>query len=341
MKKESREQKYKYNFVFMYAHEEWWEHLFGPEFRTHPQVRIYKHGFSSNNFVQRLFRLHHSYSVNSKINLPFKRLWFRKMYKQNFEANLPLCFVYMGGNKIRFDGGFTNYVRKKAPDNRQVVYHADLISKKCNYDYNIIKNKVDLAITYDRDEAEKYGINHFCEVSFSKQILPPEKVVFEQDVYFLGAAKERHACLVNVCKHLTDAGIKCRFLLAGVNPQERVKQEGIEYIDSISYRENLQNIIVSKCILEVCQTESSAMTLRTREALAYGRRLLTNRRSIEQDFFKDGQAVIFDNPEDIDTDLLKTDYDYKFFENNTDTNPLVWLDYIQNALDKTDNITNS
>lgn len=334
MKNRITDTEFKYNFVFMYAHEEWWDYLFGPEIRKHPQVRINKYGFSANGFIQKLFRLHHSYSLNSKFNLPFKSIWFRKIYNQGFEKDLPLCFVYMGGNKIRFDGGFTEYVRKKSPLNRQVVYHADLISKKCDYDYSVIRNKVDLAITYDRDEAQKYGINHFCDVAFSKQVTQPQNPQYTQDVYFLGAAKERLPFLLELCKYLTDAGVRCKFLIAGVSPDNQVPQKGVEYTSGISYRENLKNVIESRCVLEVCQQGSSAMTLRTREALAYGRRLLTNRDVSAEPFFKEGQVLQFTDPQDIDTDMVKAYFDYKDFENTEDTSALVWLKYIQASLEE-------
>ncbi len=321
----------KYNFVFLFAKEDWWDVIFGKEMRNCPNVRIYKGAFKGNKFQQWLFRLHWSYSINSKINLPFKSIWFRKMYKQDFEQKKPLCFVYMGGNKIRFDGGFTNYVRKKSKDNKQVIYHADLISKKCLYDYSVVRDKVDMAITYDKAEAEKYNINFFEEVSFSKPVFGTFPAKYDQDVYFLGAVKDRYKLLLDVHEHLTENGIKCRFLLAGVSEEQQVKRDGIEYIQGITYEENLRNVVRSRCVLEVVQGDSSGITLRTREVLSYGRKLITNNLNVPRHFFAEHQLIVFSSPDEIEISELTENFSAE--EVSVNTNPLQWLYYIQNELE--------
>lgn len=331
--KKKQEIGLKYNFVFMFANSDYWRAILGNELYDSDYVEIYKGAFDGHPFMKSIFKIHWSYSINQIVELPFKFIWFKKMYKQNFVNDLPICFVYMGGNSIRYDGGFCQYVRKKSKKNRQVIYHGDLISKKCTYNYKLIRNKVDLAITYDKEEAIRYGIHYFREITYSKLIPEPEQVEFEQDVYFLGAAKDRMAQIIAVYKHLHENRIKCKFLIAGAKPEERYESEGIEYIDGISYVENLENVIKSKCILELIQGYSSDITLRTREAIAYRRRLLTNCQLCNDEFFNPGQMQKFIEPSKIDLDFLKADFNADDYNPQLDMNPIQRLYDIQNALE--------
>lgn len=323
----------KYNFVFMFARTEYWKAILGNELYGSDCVRVYKEAFEGHPFMKILFKIHWSYRINKIIELPFKFIWFKKMYKQNFNNDLPICFVYMGGNSIRYDGGFCKYVRKQSEKNRQVIYHGDLISKKCKYDYSLIRNKVDIATTYDKEESVRYGIHYFREITYSKLIPEPENIDFEQDVYFLGVAKDRMAQIIEVYKYLYGNGIKCKFLIAGVKPEERYEGNGIEYINGISYVANLENVIKSRCILELIQGDSSDITLRTREAIAYRRRLLTNCQLCNEDFFNPGQMQKFINPDTINLDFIKADFNADDYNPQLDMNPMQRLYDIQSALE--------
>ena len=343
MKECTPEDRYKdseglhYNFVFFFAGDDYWKAILGKELYESPNVHVYKGAFEGSKLLKKLFKMHWSYRINSKFELPLKSIWFHKMLKQTFPKDLPLCFVYMGGNGIRYDGGFCRYVRKTLPNARQVILHNDLISKKCNYDYSIIRNKVDLATTYDLNEAKEYGIHYFQETTYSRLIEAPEDVSFAQDVYFLGAAKDRLPMIYSVYQKLTRAGVKCKFQIAGVAPEKQIPGEGLEYITGISYEESLRHVIQSKCVLELIQGGSCDITTRALEAIAYRRRLLTNCTMCNQDFFHDGQLQIMTDPEKIDISFFKKDMSPTEYTPKLDMNPLRRLYDIQEQLEKQDN----
>ncbi len=326
----------KYNFVFFFAREDFWEAILGRELYDSDYVHVYQGAFEGNSLLKKLFHYHWAYRMNRIVELPFKRIWFRRMYRQRFPNDLPLCFVYLGGNNIRYDGGFCDYVRKKSSKNRQVIMHQDLISKKIPYDYSIVRNKVDLAVTYDKAEAEKYGIHYFQETTFSKLIPEPEKPGFEQDVYFLGAAKDRLPKILEVHRHLTEAGLRCKFLIAGVAPEDRVPGAGIEYIQKISYRENLENVIHSKCVLELIQGESIDITTRALEAIAYRRRLLTDCPICNSDYFNAGQLQVFKEVSSIDPEFVRADLVPEMYTPRLDLDPMKRLYDIQEQLEALD-----
>ena len=334
MSRIQNELELKYNFVFFFANYDYWKAILGKELYESPHVHIYEGAFIGNSFLQMLFKAHWSYRINRKINLPFKWVWFRKMYIQKFDKKLPMCFVYMGGNSVYYDGGFTEYVRHQDSRNKQVILHNDLISKKCDYDYSIIRQKVDLATTYDMSEAKKYNIHYFREDTYSKIIEPPKHIEYDTDVYFLGAAKDRLKEIISTYEKLTENGLKCKFLIAGVKNEEQHQAPGISYIKGISYEENIRNVIKCKCILEIIQKGSIDITTRALEAIAYQRRLLTNCKTVPTEFFSEGQLQVFDNPENIDCTQLKANYEPEDYPPLYDMNPMRRLYDIQEQLEK-------
>ena len=330
-------QKLKYNFVFLFAGDDYWQAILGKELYDCENVHVYQGAFEGSQFLKKLFKLHWAYRINAKVNLPLKSLWFSRMYRQKFDNDLPLCFVFMGGNSIRFDGGFSDYVRKKDPRNKVVVIHNDLIAKKCLYDYSLVRNKVDLAVTYDKQEAQKYGIHYFQETTYSKLVEEPEHVEFEQDVYFLGAAKDRLPKILAVYRKLCDAGVKCKFQIAGVSKENQVPGEGLEYISGIPYKESLNHIIHSKCVLELIQSGSCDITTRALEAIAYRRRLLTDCPICDSEYFHDGQLQVFSDPEMIDVAFIKRPMTAEQYAPLFDLNPLRRLYDIQEQLERQSN----
>ncbi len=327
---------FKYNYVILFATGDYFKHIFGDFSKQNNNLKIFEYAFESNTFLQTLFRLHWSYRINRKINLPFKRIWFRKIYKQHFERDLPLCFIYLGGNSIRYDGGLTKYIRKKSSKNRQVLVHFDLISKKCKYDYSIVRNKVDMAVTYDKNEAEKFVID--CHpMNFYTRTLPiTEPAAFEYDAYFLGNAKDRMSQIMDVYYKLTGAGLRCHFLLANVPQQQQVNLKGIHYVRSISYEENLSFVQKSKCIVEIGQYGSSANTMRLSEALTYHRKLLTNCAAIKNDpCYIQENMLVFSDAKDIDINFLREPIDYRAFDDRPiDLSVENFLSFIEGILEK-------
>ena len=325
-----------YNFVFFFAHDDFWKAILGEEIYECENVRVYEGAFEGSELLKKLFHYHWAYSVNRRVCLPLKSIWFRKMYRQDFKNDLPLCFVYMGSNSIRYDGGFCDYVRRASKENRQVVLCQDLIGKKTNYDYSLIRDKMDLCITYDKEEAKRYGIQYFQETTFSKLIPEPAQAEFEQDVYFLGAAKDRLPKILSVHRVLTEAGLKCKFLIAGVPKEQQVEGEGIVYTTGIPYKENLENVVRSKCVLELIQGDSVDITTRALEAIAYRRRLITDCQICDPAYFNEGQLLIISDPETIDPAFVRAELDPEAYPPRLDLDPLKRLYFIQEQLEKQD-----
>ena len=325
----------RYNFVFFFVRCDFWFAYFGEDLINCKNVRMYPDAIDGIGFVQKLFRYHWAYSINRKIHLPLKSLWFNRMYEQDFDEDLPLCFVYLGGNSIYHDGGWLKYVKRRNPKNKNVVLHLDLISKKItDFSYESLKLRADLCITYDRSEARKYGIHLFDKNTYTRIVNLPEIPDYKWDVYFLGAAKDRLDEIVAAYDLFESKGLKCKFVIVYAAPDQRVKRDGIEFLErEITYRENIENVIASKSILEITQKGAVGMTLRAREALAYQRRLVSNVPDIDESLYNDGQLVRFTDAGSIDVNKVAAPYEQGDFEQKYPPDPLERLYDIQEQLD--------
>ena len=133
----------------------------------------------------------------------------------------------------------------------------------------------------------------------------------ENDVFFCGKAKDRLEDIYEIYNVLNSNGLKCDFYVTDV-PKEKIKENyNIHYNEKISYKEYLNHVAKSKGIVEVIQKNSSVATLRFKEALAYGKVLITNNENVETNYNKK-QIYVYSNLKEIDIDSIKESLNLKF-----------------------------
>ena len=322
----------KYNYVFVNTEGEYLEPIFQP-LKKCGDVRVYKRAFLGNALLQKLFFLHWSYRLNRKLRLPLKKIWFRKMVRQDFEEDKPICYVFLGGKYLTDEPKLYDYIKKQNPKNKCIIYCLDLISKK-HWDVAKIKSFCDHIVTYDLSEAEQYSIDHYAAMSYGAITEVTEPEHFENDVYFLGFAKDRLEQIHAAYRQLSESGLKCKFIICGVPKEKQIKADGPIYSAPISYRENLENVKNSRCILEIMQGGSNAPTLRTEEAHIYRRKLLTNNTNlVGQPYYDASHMRVFSEAEQIDTEFVKEKIDYAAFDDSFDYSPRKMIDFFEKLLE--------
>lgn len=154
----------------------------------------------------------------------------------------------------------------------------------------------DLIVTCNRRDADRFGWGFF-PLCYSP--VPANEIAGDvpaSDLCFLGQTKTREEQLWQVYQTMTEAGLTCDFVLVGegdlgIGAEKAtgghheapgfVHREGF-----MPYREYLGHIRTSRCLLEMTVAESPYATLRTMEALTYGKKLLTTNGSIRgEDYF--------------------------------------------------------
>ena len=327
------DKQFQYNYIIIGADDDYIRAMYG-ELDQLPNVHFKAYGQGSKNRILRaLFKLHWSAKLNAKIRLPFKRIWFSKMCRYDFKNKKPVCYIFLGGQYIAGNPKLQSYIRSLNSENRIVIKYEDLIAKKKYRNFETVRSSADLLVTYDRAEACKYQIICYTGQMYSRLQDVTEPESFDTDVYFLGNVKDRLKTILDVYNRLNNNGIRCKFLLVGVPKDKQIALPGIQYISGISYRENVENIQASKCILEVCQKECSEMTLRSIEAITYHRMLVTNSCIQNTGFYLPNVMLSFQKAEEIDTTRLGQPIEYQAFAHcTTDFSPVGFLRFLEENL---------
>lgn len=127
--------------------------------------------------------------------------------------------------------------------------------------------------TFDKKDAE------VLKFHYHKQFFPirvyqevPASNIYWSDFYFLGADKGRTGIL-NEISHK----------LSGYRLDFKIAKKLSEYI---TYDENINNVMHTRCIVDIVQSNQSDLTLRPLEAMAFRKKLLTNNLNIlNADFY--------------------------------------------------------
>lgn len=313
---------------------------------------IYVPGFYSQfgKFQRFLFRLHTNNVFNKIVNIPFKSVWIRTVLK-----NIPILpeggetLVYVcqrGWADYEPQLRFIDYIKKRNPDAKFVLFLEDLFSTYAIHDrgnfpytYEFVKTLFDLVISFDQGDCERYGfVYHPLVFSAYKENV---KGVATTDVYFLGAAKNRLDEIIKSFEVLNNYGLKCDMHIAGVRMEDRKYADLIDYAPRITYIENLRLAARSKCILELMQKGGKGYTQRTYEAIGLGKMLLTNNELINTaPFFNADYILQFDPSKDISKEQLEAiknapDFvDYQYIDK---ISPMEFVSFIESYLDKIDN----
>lgn len=302
--------------------------------------------YSQLNKIQYvLFRLHTMNWIKKYIQLPFKSLWAKVILKK-----IPVIppgdktFIYVcqrGWPDYEQELHLIDYIKKRNHRARFVVFFEDLFKTYHNHDYgntclsaDFIKEKYDLAISFDQGDCNKYGFIYHPLVfsSFREPLIDMPT----SDAYFLGYAKDRLLDILKTYERLRDSGLKCDFHIAGVKPQDRAFSDEIDYEPNITYMENLQHVAHTKCIVEIMQKGGKGYSQRAFEAIGLGKMLLTNNETInESPFYNPSYIKTYHDPSEITDDIIEAikksqfivDYKYK-----DKISPINFTQFIQSRL---------
>lgn len=166
---------------------------------------------------------------------------------------------------------------------RPIVYYWNPIRSEEERFLNGQKKVFDLW-TFDRQDAEKYGIG------YNHQFVPYLKLDKEvrYDISFIGVDKGRYAENRRIFD-LLKANFRCFFYIVGDGDEEIFHREEIQYYEYLSYEAE------SSCILDVVQKNQTGWTLRVIESLINQKKLLSNNPEIRHaDFYRTENILVFD-----------------------------------------------
>lgn len=270
------------------------------------------------NFFKKIYKCH----FTRKFYLPFRSLWNNKYYKTPFDKNDNIIFILPVPKNNIHKYGAIKKIRKKYPNCKIVLMLTDLVNKSilnraCKENELItFFSLYDYIVSFDYADCKKYGFLYNPLVYSA-----PKKLGYikeDIDVYFCGRAKDRLDLIVNTYYFLKHNNVNCLFFLMDVPIDKRIQESGIVYLDDfMAYKDNLEYVKRSKCLLEIMQSEGTGYTLRTCEAVAYDKKIISNNLNLKNaEFYNDTMISFFDKAENIDLSFIndeKTEYNDRFY----------------------------
>lgn len=268
-----------------------------------------------NKFLKYFFRIQHQRKVKKYFIFPPEKFWYPKVLNiADSEDNI--IFLFWGVSAI-YSKDYRKYLHKHFPNSRIVVTLFDMVKWYLDLtdEMKKVEEFADIITTYDKDDAEKYGY-FFHRDAYS--VLPENLLRGSYpitDLNFCGKAKDRYGKILDVydqaCKH----GVLCDFNIVGIPNDELSKRKTLRTPEFIPYLEYIRMIQGTNCLLEVAQSNTRQYTLRPWEAIAYGKKILTNNKEfLSEEFYNPKFIQVYDSVDNIDWGWVKKreDVDYNY-----------------------------
>lgn len=265
--------------------------------------------------LRKLYDIHYDDRINRRIKLPFKSVWtpFYRLHKYPFDPNETYCVIFMNGSlRHHFEKSYLLRLKQKHPNVKLAVLNFDHSS------YPGAKRAIELLplfdykFSFDKEDCEKFGMEHFYSC-FSKQEGITTCAEKQSGAFFVGGALGRLELLQEIFSKISAVVDNCKFYIVGVQQQECKPIPGVVYNRTISFQEEMQMQYNTDCIVEVLRENQRGVTLRTCEAIAFNKKLLTNNTALAgMPFYDPRYMKIFTNPDDIDMEFVMCHQDVQY-----------------------------
>ncbi|PWC12260.1 hypothetical protein B4923_10440 [Brenneria roseae subsp. americana] len=179
---------------------------------------------------------------------------------------------------------------------RKILLLRNIVSYNKKFNIDDAKYIFDKIYSFDEKDCNKYNLNILNQIfpfriDQANDFLKTNNREEKFDVYYLGKEKERGEKINNTYDSLKKLGLSLNFLVFAEHGKENKRYNYIR--ESISYIDNLVNVINSKAILEINIEDQSGLTLRTLEAIFFNKKLITNNTDIiNYDFYSPDRFFI-------------------------------------------------
>lgn len=175
---------------------------------------------------------------------------------------------------------------------RQVIHDSE--SQASRYPASM-KNAGITVCSFDRKDADKYGFKYVGQV-YHKTNIEIKDFGEEDGVFFVGADKGRAKSLAALASYFQENGINYDFRILK-DKHSRIENypilEKSVIFSPIDYPETLKLINKARCLLDILQPGQSGVTIRSMEALFYGKKLITDNQDIkDEDFYHPDRVYI-------------------------------------------------
>lgn len=185
-------------------------------------------------------------------------------------------------------------------------------------------------LTFDKNDAEEYGFT-FMGYSWYSKFEGIEPAEDHRDLFYVGFKKGNREKLISDIYELgINNGATCDIRVVS---NENIPVYGDSKLmlstEKLPYKSVVSLIESANCVLEVLQEGQDTQTIKYHEAIAYGKKLLTNNKHLfELPYYDDSMMKYFENAEDIDWDWVKSD-EMKPYNYQGEFSPIYLVDFLK------------
>ena len=257
--------------------------------------------YTTKGIVAKLIKLHYSQTIEKYFELPFKRVWysfFSKYISDN--PNEPLVLVIYDRNRLANNIPFLMYLRNHFKTIKLVYVFTNIVKISGAGNNNFLdklNDYFDVVYAFDPNDAIKYNFKYSPLVYSDNS---DHNIEIEDDVFYIGRAKDRYSMLISVFERLLSFGLKTNFSIYGVPESQQKYTDYIKYNVMVPYDEVLKHIQKANCLLDVIQGESEGFTIKVCEAVFYNKLLITtNKKIYDAPFFNPNYIKVICDANDI------------------------------------------
>lgn len=259
--------------------------------------------------LQPIYTVHFSDRINRHLRLPLKGVWknFYALHKYPFDEKETYYVLFMNGSvKYHFSKGYLQALKEEHPNVKLVMILYDSFSNPAARRAIGMIPEFDYVFSFDQGDCEKHGFERIYS-TFSKPDFVEADDSKKSTAFFIGYGIGRLQILQKTFEKITSEVDGCKFYIAGVKEDQQKMISGVQYNVTMPYAEELKMAYNTDCIVEIVKDGQTGVSLRTCEAIAFHKKLLTNNQSLPQMPFYDRRYMqVFKEPDKIDVDFIRT-----------------------------------
>lgn len=243
---------------------------------------------------------HLQYRNNKGNPLPFRRIWYKRIVSSLHIDTQTKFIVFYDWGVLARDINFIHYIKLIRPDIKLIYLFSNIVEVSGARKYNTLNQLWDFfdqVYAFEKGDAKKYGFDYTPLIY--DRVVEYREVENDIDVFYVGNAKDRINTLHAIYAKCMEAGLHCVFYINGVSKENQL-YSNIYYNKPLSYKNVLQYIARSRCMVDAIQGGSTAMTIKVCEAVIYNKKLITtNKNILEEAYYSIDRFLLFDLDSDV------------------------------------------
>lgn len=270
--------------------------------------------YTGNSLMYWLCYTHYRFRSPVLRLLPFTSIWYNKFKKTfNIDKDVDTVLIIYDWCFLTKDFKFLKKIRKDYPRLHIVYLFSNIVMVTGARLYRILdklNDNFDMVFAFDKEDAKQYHFDHNPLIYTPPTKLPLYSDKLEFDLFYLGQAKDRYEQLMEIFEKARKERLKCNFTIVGVPKEKRLYEGEISY-ERMTYSQALEIMGKSKCLVDAIQGESTALTIKTCEAVVLGRKLITtNENVIREPFYKEKNILLYNKDVSLKEFIEKNMEDY-------------------------------